>query len=305
MRALLSSLLALVSAVPALAQGPGPRHHPGDPAASLVPAATPAAPVRLTRLALSTGVTLQVAEAGDPDGQPVLFLHGYTDTWVSWSLVADRLPAGIRAIMVDQRGHGGSDRPACCYAMADLEADAVATLDALGIARATVVGHSMGSFVAQRMAASRPGRVSRLVLVGSGPSSRVAPLVEVEAAVLALADSVPLAFIREFQVSTIHGSVPPGFVDRVVAESALMPLHAWKAAITGLVADSAPKGARILAPTLIIAGTADLIFPPADAEALRGIVPESFLRMYPGTGHAVHWEHPDRFVADLLAFIRP
>lgn len=304
MRALLSSLLALLNAVPALAQGPGSPHHPGEPAASPVLAATAAPPVRLTRLALSTGVTLQVAEAGDPDGQPVLFLHGYTDSWVSWSLVADRLPPGIRAIMIDQRGHGGSDRPPCCYTMADLEADAVATLDALGIARATVVGHSMGSFVAQRVAAFHPGRVSRLVLVGSGPTSRVPATLEVETAVLALADSVPMAFIREFQVSTIHGAVPPGFLDRVVAESALMPLHAWKAAIAGLVADSAPKGDRISVPTLIVAGAMDLIFPPEDAEALRTAVSEATLRLYQDTGHAVHWEQPDRFVADLLAFLR-
>jgi len=140
--------------------------------------------------------------------------------------------------------------------------------------------------------------------VGSGPTSRVPATLEVEAAVLALADSVPLAFIREFQVSTIHGQMPPGFLDRVVAESARMPLHAWKAAIAGMVADSTPQGDRIAAPTLVIAGAMDLIFPPADAEALRAALRNATLRMYRDTGHAVHWEQPDRFVADLLAFLR-
>ena len=127
---------------------------------------------------VSTGVSLEVAERGAPGGQPVLFLHGYTDSWFSFSSVLERLPPTVRAIVPTQRGHGDSDRPECCYRPSDFAADAVALLDALGVPRATIVGHSMGSFVAQRLAVDAPGRVSRLVLVGSGATARTAPVLD-------------------------------------------------------------------------------------------------------------------------------
>ena len=106
------------------------------PPSSSADAAAAASDVRSTRVRLSTGVTLEVAERGAPDGEPVLFLHGYTDSWFSFSTVLDRLPPTIRAIVPTQRGHGDSERPECCYRPADFAADAVALLDALGVPRA-------------------------------------------------------------------------------------------------------------------------------------------------------------------------
>ena len=114
---------------------------------------TTAGSVRVKHVRLATGVELQVAESGPADGEPVLFLHGFTDSWRSYSRVLDGLPPHIRAIVPTQRGHGDSERPDCCYRVADFSDDAAALLDALGIERATIVGHSMGSFVAQRVAA--------------------------------------------------------------------------------------------------------------------------------------------------------
>lgn len=73
------------------------------------------APVRLSRVRLATGVELQVAETGPADGVPVLFLHGYPDSWYSFTPVLDRLPPGVRAIVPSQRGHGDSERPDCCW----------------------------------------------------------------------------------------------------------------------------------------------------------------------------------------------
>src|SRR5262245_51523355 len=168
-------------------------------------------PVRMQRVRVSTGVELQVALGGRDDGEPVLFLHGFTDSSFSYSRVLERLPASIRAIAPSQRGHGDSERPACCYRVQDLAADAVALLDALGIARATVVGHSMGSFVAQRIATDHPGRVSRLVLIGSGKRIDMPVVIELADAVRSLSDPVPAAFVREFQQGMMARPVPPAF----------------------------------------------------------------------------------------------
>jgi pimeloyl-ACP methyl ester carboxylesterase len=71
-------------------------------------------------------------------------------------------------LAVDQRGYGESDKPESGYGIPDLAADVVAFLDALKIDRATLVGHSFGSFVARQVAIGAPERIERLVLIGTG-----------------------------------------------------------------------------------------------------------------------------------------
>lgn len=284
--------------------GAQPHHRqPTATAPTTPPAAATPASVRFDRVRLSTGVTVNVAEAGDPMGQPVIFLHGYSDSWFSWSLVVDRLPPGVRAIMLDQRGHGRSDKPECCYRYEDLAKDAVALLDRLGISRATVVGHSLGSLVAQHVAVAAPDRVSKLVLLGSGEAVQPALAKEIATALAQFTDTVPAEFVKEFQLSTIRGPLPDGFLDRVLQESALMPLHAWRGIASGLVADSLGVASRITAPTLILAAELDAPFPPEFSWALGKRIRNSKVVEYAKTGHAIHWEQPDRFVRDLMAFI--
>jgi non-heme chloroperoxidase len=113
------------------------------------------------RAALSTGVRLPYVDAGDPDGIPVLLLHGWTDSWRSFETVLGHVPADIRAIAVTQRGHGNADRPQDGYAPRDLAADAAALLDALEIDRAVVAGHSMSAWVAERLALEDSARPAR------------------------------------------------------------------------------------------------------------------------------------------------
>ena len=107
----------------------------------------------------------------------MLLLHGYTDSWRSFELILPHLPSSVRAIAPSQRGHGDADRPASGYGAADLAADAVALMDALGLDRAVVAGHSMGSLVAQRVALDHPGRVRGLVLLGAFATLRGNPAV--------------------------------------------------------------------------------------------------------------------------------
>ena len=81
-------------------------------AAAPAPASAPVDGPRFADVRLSTGVRLRYAEAGDPAAPPVILLHGYTDSWFSWSRVLPPLAARHRVYALDQRGHGDSDRPA-------------------------------------------------------------------------------------------------------------------------------------------------------------------------------------------------
>ncbi len=274
------------------------------PPASSADAAAAASGVRSTRVRLSTGVALEVAERGAPDGEPVLFLHGYTDSWFSFSTVLDRLPPTIRAIVPTQRGHGDSERPECCYRPADFAADAVALLDALGVARATVVGHSMGSFVAQRVAIDAPGRVTRLVLIGSGTTVRTPAVLDFHQSVRKLTDPVSPAFVRDFQHGAITRPVPAAFMNRVVSESEKLPARVWRDVLDRLIADAVNPLERIDTETLIVWGDKDAMFPSADQTALAGAIRGSRLVIYAGVGHSPQWEDPERFASDLMAFFR-
>jgi pimeloyl-ACP methyl ester carboxylesterase len=148
---------------------------------------------------LRNGVRLGYAERGPRLGPVVLMLHGYTDSWFSFSRVLPLLPKDLRVFALDQRGHGDSDRPATGYSIDHLAADAVQFMDALTIASATIVGHSMGSFVARRMAERAPSRVGRLIVVGSACTARTPALAELAQTVNVLTDPVDEEFVRRFR----------------------------------------------------------------------------------------------------------
>jgi pimeloyl-ACP methyl ester carboxylesterase len=107
---------------------------------------------------LANGINIQYVEQGEPSGTPVLFLHGVTDSWRSFEPVLPHLPASIHAYALSQRGHGDSTSPAAGYSFRDFASDVVAFMDALNIKSAVIVGHSMGSYVAQRFAMDHPER---------------------------------------------------------------------------------------------------------------------------------------------------
>ncbi len=118
--------------------------------------------MRFAKLRLETGPSLRYAECGNSDGEPVVFLHGWPDSWFTFSRVLPLLPESLRAVAIDQRGFGDSDRPESGYTIPEMGADVIAFLDALDIKRATLVGHSFGSFVAH-------GRQRSLCRRGSPP----------------------------------------------------------------------------------------------------------------------------------------
>lgn len=263
------------------------------------------APPKPRSATLPSGVTLEYIDQGNPDGAPVLLLHGYTDSWKSFAPVLPHLPPALRAIVPSQRGHGGSSRPSSGYDEADFATDAVALLDTLGIRRAAVAGHSMGSFIAQRLAIDHPARVARLALVGSAPTcAGHAGIRELLEAVQGMNDPMDPAFVREFQESTLGGPIAPGFLEVVVEESLKVPAFVWQAALAGLVAaDHREQLGAMVAPTAVFWGDRDSLFSLSDQEALAAAIPGSRILAYLGTGHALHWEQPERFAQDLAAWI--
>jgi pimeloyl-ACP methyl ester carboxylesterase len=205
----------------------------------------------------------------------------------------------------DQRGHGDSDRPASGYTFPDFAADVIAFMDAKGLRQATIVGHSMGSFVAQHVAIAAPERVSRLVLVGSATTVHNNVVLELQREVSGLSDPVSQKFVHEFQNSVISRPVPNEFMDQVIQESMKLPARVWKDVMAGMLASPAKLDlSKVTAPTLIVWGDRESVFPDrSDQDALTKAFPNAVLRVYEGTGHCPNWEQPERFAKDLEAFL--
>lgn len=259
---------------------------------------------RFATIKLATGVTLNYREQGDEKGEPVIMLHGYTDSWNTYALVMPLLSPAYHVFALDQRGHGNSSKAECCYTMQQMAADVVALMDAKGIAKATLVGHSMGSMVAQLVAIHHPERVARLVLIGSMVVGGNPGVLEFNGAVQTLTDPIDPAFVRDFQMSTLAGEISPAFLDKVVAESLKVPAHVWRQAMANFVEqETTPDLHKISAPTLIMWGELDPYFPRSDQETLATLIPQATLRIYEQVSHNPHWEQPERFVADLEQFL--
>jgi pimeloyl-ACP methyl ester carboxylesterase len=162
----------------------------------------------------------------------------------------------------------------------------------------------MGSFVAQRVASIAPQRLDRLVLVATAPTPQLAAIEELQGAVGDLADPVPEDFVREFQASTIHRPIPEAFFERVVVESLKLPARVWQATTAAWLTEHRwADPARLTMPVLILWGDRDEVTPRGEQDQLVATLPDAAFTVYPETGHALHWEQPERFVHDLEAFL--
>lgn len=260
--------------------------------------------VAQAEMELATGVRMHVEVRGPVDAPALVLLHGYSDSGFSFSRITTLLPADRRIIVPDLRGHGRSTHPPAGYGMDGLATDVLALLDELHVESAVVLGHSMGSLVAQRIATLAPERVEALVLVGSAPSIHgLAGLDEFRATVDALAEPVPEEFVRAFQQSTIVRPVPPEFMDRIVAESLRLPARVWRDLLVGMIEAPVTAPGEIRTRTLILWGAEDGVFGRDEQDRLLELIPGARLITYEGVGHAPHWEVPRRFAADLATFL--
>src|SRR5690606_19556913 len=139
----------------------------------------------------------------------------------------------VRAIAVDMRGHGRSADAPPSFRIDELADDIVALMDHLGILRATVVGHSLGTLVAQAVAAEHPSRVDGLVLIGAIPTGSLPLMGELREIIADQPDPIGTDFIREFQYSTLATPLPQPFMDRIIAESGRLSGTVWRGVASG------------------------------------------------------------------------
>ena len=236
-----------------------------------------------------------------------MFLHAYVDSWFSYSRVLPLLSPEYHVFVPDQRGHGDSEKPECCYTVDDYAADVVAFMDAVGVEEATIVGDSSGGLLAQRVALNYPHRLSHLVLIGS-PTT----LVNNDAArqvgkeMLALTDPISPTFVREFVLGTIHDPIPEDFLSRLVSESLKVPARVWRGYWQGVVltTDDSARLGEIDAPTLILWGELDVLLPREEQERRAAAIPNATFKVYPETGHLAHWVRPEWVARDLETFMK-
>jgi non-heme chloroperoxidase len=256
---------------------------------------------------LATGLQVHYAEQGDREGEAIVFLHAYVDSWFSYSRVLPLLSPRYHAFAPDQRGHGDSDKPECCYTVDDYVADIDAFMEAVGIEKATLVGDSSGSLIAQRLALDYPHRVSRLVLIGS-PTTLVnnESVGAVREEMLALEDPISQGFVREFVLGTFQDPVPEEFLAGAVSQSLKVPARVWRGYYEEVLlrVDDTSRLHEIVAPTLILWGEQDALLPREEQERRAAAIPTATLKVYPTTGHLAHWVRPEWVARDLQAFMK-
>jgi len=240
------------------------------------------------------------------EGAPLLLVHGLGYTRQGWGPQRELLARRYRVLSYDNRGIGESEIPAGPYTVAELADDAVQVLDEAGVERAHVVGASLGGMVAQLLAADRPERVDRLVLAGTTPGGAGAyPLPQRTLALMAEASSLPPEVaLRRF----VENALAPGsaFVDEVFGYREQHPPDpvGWAAqAAAGAGWDADGRLARIAAPTLVVAGTADAVVDPRNAQLLAGAIANAELELIDGAGHLPFWERAEEFASLVERFL--
>jgi pimeloyl-ACP methyl ester carboxylesterase len=261
-------------------------------------------------VALPDGETLAYLTLGDPAGTPVVMIHGYTDSARDWVPLVPYLAPGLRLILVDLRGHGRSGKPECCYTRVDFAYDIKLLLDALNIEHADIVGHSLGSIVAQTFAEVWPERTGRVVLISSSGGHRPgaappAPKFDYAAAIRALKD--PIDPESQFMLDwwSCPTPVDPDFLRRQRQDAAAIPLRVWLAVLDqGLVdTDLQRTLPRLKAPTLLIWGGADPLMEEDVRQTLREALPQAQVKIFPGLGHNPFWEQPAQCARAINEFL--
>jgi pimeloyl-ACP methyl ester carboxylesterase len=237
------------------------------------------------------------AESGKR-GIPVVFLHGSGASHLIWGAQLRALGDFARAIALDLPGHGRSDSPG--RDTMDAYRDVVlGVLDALGFARAVIVGHSLGGGIAQTLALSHPDRVAGLGLIGTGARLRVLP---------AILDGILNDFDNAARVIVENSYAQP--MDASLRKRAEEQFRACAPSVThGDFSacdkfDILPRVAEIRAPTLVIVGSADRLTPVKYSEFLAANISGARLVVVEGAGHSAMIEKPEAVSRALVEFVR-
>lgn len=243
-------------------------------------------------------------------GPPLLMIAGHMVARTTWAAqVADFAPH-LRVVTLDNRDAGESDPEQTPYTIADMAGDAAALLDTLGIARAHVLGHSMGVSIALSLALDYPERVDHLILASGRAADPPPPggrTITPPARATWIADPVERARARTAAVCA------PGFFDtrpelltalveqergnRITYEGVVRQIAAMR--------DTAhrPRLREIAVPTLVLHGDADPLVAVQHADTLAAGIPGAHKRIFAGVGHRPHIERTEEFNEAVREFL--
>lgn len=259
------------------------------------------------------GQRLHVRDVGRRDVPAVILLHGFGSSLQTWDAWADDLAQDHRVVRLDM--------PGCGLSEGDVGGDytdvrgmqlLVALMDQLGIAKASLVGHSIGGRLAWRFAAAHPDRVEKLVLVSpdgfASPGFEYGKNPEVPAMLKLVRYALPKALLKM--------SLAPAYASPQVMTDALVTRYhdlllapgvrdamLARMAQTVLV-DPRPLLASIRAPTLLLWGDKDPMIPVANAEDYLKAMPRATLARLPAVGHVPQEEAPQSSLAVVRDFLR-
>ena len=266
----------------------------------------------------SDAATLAFRDSGA--GLPVVFLHPTPLDGEYWRPLINEL-AGVRALVPDLRGHGGSElgtllvggfalvSDAPVLSMARLAADVLALLDHLEVPAALFAGCSIGGYVLLELWRQAPERVRGLAFVCSKPQPDAAANLTRRAATIAQARAGSSAALLDGMAQNLIGATArerhPEIVTELRARMTLTP-EAFVAVQAGLATrpDSVPTVATITAPILAIAGGEDTGIAPAEMEAFRAAPGGCEFHLLPDAGHFAAYEQPRKVAALMAAWLR-
>ncbi|MGO9036997.1 MAG: alpha/beta fold hydrolase [Steroidobacteraceae bacterium] len=288
-----------------------------------IPAAAPPSPLPVDlnafdalkkTVALPNGEKLAYVDMGNAAGAVVVMIHGYTDSARDWVPMLPYVSRQFRLILVDIRGHGRSSKPECCYSRLDFAYDIKLLLDALKVHTADIVGHSLGSIIAQTFAEYWPERTGRVVLIsstGGRPpgSSKEPPQFDFAAEIRKLQE--PIKADSPFMIAWWDSPTPvdPDFIRREREDAAGIPLRVWLAVLDQGLWDNNPYAdlqrtlPRLKAPTLLIWGSKDPIMESPVRKTLVDALPDARVRVFDGLGHNPFWEDPAAVAQVINAFL--
>jgi 3-oxoadipate enol-lactonase len=261
---------------------------------------------RRERLQVATvnSVRLHYRDAGG-SGLPVVFANSLGTDMRVWDALLPRLPAGLRPVRYDMRGHGLSDAPPGDYWMGDLVADAAGLMDRLGIRGAVFVGLSIGGVVAQGLAAERPDLVRALVLsntaakIGTEAMWRERIAAVRAGGIAAIADGVLAKwFTRAFHAG--HADELAGWRHMLTRT----PLDGYVGCCAALAdTDLRDSTAGLRLPVLAIAGDQDGSTPPDLVRETAESIPGARFEIVRGAGHIPCVEAPGALARLVAEFV--
>ena len=240
---------------------------------------------------------------GDPQGAPIVFANSLGTDLRLWDKLVPLLPAGLKIIRYDMRGHGLSDAPPAPYAMGALVRDLERLLDHLSVRDAVLVGLSIGGMVAQGLAVKRLDQIRALVLSNTAAKIGTAAMWESRIATVAAQGVEGLAD------AILERWFPPAFRDSVegrgwrhmLVRTPVAGYAGCSAAIAGT--DFYATTASLRLPALAIAGGEDGSTPPDLVRETADLIPGSRFALIRGSGHLPCVDRPEAYAEVLREFL--